>query len=117
MAAGRALLAADSDGALAALGPEGRVEWSLPAAGSSGGAPPATAQGVVAAAHEGLALLDLGSGRPLGLLRGLAPCRLLAGPGLTLVALEADGAVTGLATTGHLGVISGGATPDAGARQ
>ncbi len=106
--AGRALLAGDAGGALACLDPAGRVAWALPAAGergAAGGAAPVAARGVVAAAREGLALLDLRSGRRLGGVAGLHPARLEVASSGAVAALEADGTVTGLSPAGHLSVL------------
>jgi hypothetical protein len=105
--AGRALLAADDAGGLALVDGAGRLVWNLPADGSEGGATPAVARGVVAAARGGLSLVDLPSGSPLARHPGLAPSRLLADAALALTVLEADGAVTRLAPGGHLSVVEG----------
>lgn len=105
--AGRALLASDAAGALARLEPSGRVAWSLPPSGSAGGAAPAAARGVVAAARDGVTLVDLETGRILGAVAGLLPARLLAAGALSVTALEADGTVTGLTAAAHLSLLRG----------
>jgi hypothetical protein len=108
--AGRLLLAGDAHGALAGLEPSGRLAWSLPAGAVAGGAAPAARRGVVVAARDGLSLLELASGRPLGGVEGIQPSRLLLpGGALSVVVLEADGALTGLAATGHLSLVRGAA--------
>lgn len=104
--AGHLLVVGDGSGALVALDAGGREAWSLPPSGGEGGAAgPETARGVVLAARGGLALLDAPSGRSVGLVEGLAPALLLAGPGLEVAALELDGAVTWLAPGGHLSLL------------
>jgi putative pyrroloquinoline-quinone binding quinoprotein len=103
--AGRALLAADAEGALARLEPSGRLAWSLAAAAAADGAAPVALRGVVVAARDGLTLLDLASGRRLGAVGGLHPARLLAAGSLSVAALEADGTVTGLVPAGHLSLL------------
>jgi hypothetical protein len=62
-------------------------------------------RGVVLAARDGLALLDLATGRTLGAVEGLQPARLLAAGALSVTALEADGALTGLVSAGHLSLV------------
>jgi hypothetical protein len=114
-ASGAWLVVGDGSGALVALDGGGREAWSLPSPGpEGGGAAPVGARGVVLAARGGLALLDGPSGRAVGLVEGLSPALLLAGPGLEVAALELDGSATWLAPGGHLSVLPPGPVGPAG---
>jgi len=62
-------------------------------------------RGVVLAARDGLALLDLATGRALGSVDGMQPARLLAAGTLSVTVQEADGALTGLVSAGHLSLL------------
>ncbi|MFT3916022.1 MAG: PQQ-binding-like beta-propeller repeat protein [Anaeromyxobacteraceae bacterium] len=106
--AGNLLLARGPDGALVALGRDGRPRWSR--AGAPGGhAPPSVApvvvRGTVLAPGEGIAVLSAATGEPLGALPGLAPARLVADGALSVVALDADGRAAGYRLATHLSVV------------
>ncbi len=106
--AGPLLLARGPDGALVALGRDGRARWSR--AGSPGGhappsVPPVVVRGTVLAPGEGIAVLSAATGEPLGALPGLAPARLVADGALSVVALDADGRAAGYRLATHLSVV------------
>jgi outer membrane protein assembly factor BamB len=104
-AAGARLVAGDGTGALSLLGPRGQVRWSLPGGADRGGAAPWLARGLVVAARDGVALVEAAGGRLLATAPGPAPAWLAVGPDLSIAALDADGALTGLAPGGHLSVV------------
>jgi len=106
--AGPLLLARGPDGALVALGRDGRARWSRAGAPGGHAAPsvaPVVVRGTVLAPGEGIAVLSAATGEPLGALPGLAPARLVADGGLSVVALDADGRAAGYRLVTHLSVV------------
>ena len=108
-AAGTLLVARDPRGAVVALGRDGGSRWSRPAPPGSpvlGTAPPAVARAtVVVPAADGLAALDARTGEIVGAIPGAAPSRLLVDAALGVVAMDADGVVSGWRVATHLSVV------------
>jgi hypothetical protein len=101
----------DGAGALVALGRDGGARWSRPA--PRGLAPPRSTSPLVvrgtvfAAAGDEVLALDVRTGDLLGALPAPAPVRLLADPGMGVVALDADGLATFFRLARHLSVVPG----------
>ncbi|HET8541458.1 MAG TPA: PQQ-binding-like beta-propeller repeat protein [Anaeromyxobacter sp.] len=108
-AAGALLVVRDPRGAVVALGRDGAVRWSRPAAAGQpllGTAPPAVARStVIVPAADGLAALDARTGEIVGAIPGAAPSRLSVDAGLGVVAMDADGVTSGWRLGTHLSVV------------
>ena len=102
------LAAKTAGGACAAFDRSGLALWSrareLPHP-PPGNLPPIAARGVLFVPCDELLALDEATGARLGTLPGVAPARLLMGDDLSVVALDAGGALTGARLATHLSVV------------
>jgi outer membrane protein assembly factor BamB len=107
-AAGAFLVARGPDGALVALGRDGRVAWSR-AALAPGHAPaqlaPQVVRSTVLTAGEGISVLDARSGEPVGAIPGLSPAFLSVDAALSVVAVDAEGQAASHRLATHLSVV------------
>ncbi|GEJ57325.1 outer membrane protein assembly factor BamB family protein [Anaeromyxobacter diazotrophicus] len=102
------LLVKTGAGACLALDRAGAALWSRaeePAAPPEVNVPPLAARGVALVPGDGVAALELATGRPLGHARLGAPARLAASAELDLWALDAEGALFAARLASHLSVI------------
>ena len=107
-AAGDLVLLQDGSGAIHATRLDGSTRWSF--ARDAGHPPPgplapSLARGTVISGADGLVALDAATGTPLGLAAEVAPVRMDVDGDLSVVLLEADGAVVGLRLATHLSLL------------
>ncbi|BDG07724.1 outer membrane protein assembly factor BamB family protein [Anaeromyxobacter paludicola] len=105
---GDGLVAKGSEGALAALSPDGATRWSAGATARHpppGNLPAHAARGLVVSAAEEVAVHRAAGGEKVGVAPLAAPVRLLVDDALDLVAADAAGVVTAVRVATHLSVV------------
>jgi outer membrane protein assembly factor BamB len=106
--AGALLALADGAGGVVALGRDGEVRWSRPAAPGHpvrGRPEPTRVRGTLLVPGDGVSALDARTGEILGAIPGVGAVRLLVDAALGVIALEPDGAVTGHRLGTHLSLL------------
>lgn len=95
-------------GGVVALGRDGAVRWSRaapPVAPAPGAARPVLSRGTLLVSGDGVACLDARTGQIVGAIPEVAPARLAVDAALSVVAMDADGLVSGFRLATHLSVL------------